>query len=179
MNEQDLQLIERYLRYIRKRRIIIFILLFILISTAGIFFYSFNLNTSNEINENIIQKETIENQENENVTNNLSNTISENTDEVQLEESKDIPNETNPVVEKPKETVQTSKPNTTTSSTKKEVEQNKTKPSNKDFLFVDGYNMDNVTQAAQDYLKSSGYAGECIPLKDNEGIYIGMRVIFY
>ena len=180
MDEQDLQLIERYLRYIRKKRIIIFVILFLLISSAGIIFYSFNLNTFSEINENIIQEETIiENQENENVTNNLTNTISENTDEVQLEESKDISTETKPVVEKPKDVVQTPKPNTTTSSTKKEVEQTKTKPSNKDFLFTDGYTMDNVTDAARDYLKSSGYAGECIPLKDNEGIYIGMRVIFY
>ena len=55
----------------------------------------------------------------------------------------------------------------------------KAKPSNKDFLFTDGYTMDNVTDAARNYLKSSGYAGECIPLQDNEGIYIGMRVIFY
>ena len=39
--------------------------------------------------------------------------------------------------------------------------------------------MENVTQAAQDYLKLSGQAGECIPIKDNEGIYLGMRVIFY
>lgn len=179
MDEQDLQLIERYLRYVRKRRLIIFIILFLLISSAGIIFYYFNLNISSEINENIIQEEIIENQENENVTNNLSNTISENTDEVQLEESKDILTETKPVVEKPKEVVQTPKPNTTTSSTKKEVEQTKTKPSNKDFLFTDGYTMDNVTDVARDYLKSSGYAGECIPLKDDEGIYIGMRVIFY
>ena len=49
---------------------------------------------------------------------------------------------------------------------------------NKDFLFKDGYTMENVTQAAQDYLKKSGQAGQCIPIKDNEGIYIGMRVIF-
>ena len=178
MNEQDLQLIERYLRYVRKRRLIIFIILFLLISSAGIIFYCFNLNTSSEINENIIQEEIIENQENENVTNNLSNTISENTDEVHLEKENDT-TETKPVVEKPKEVVQTSKPNTTTSSTKKEVEQTKPKPSNKDFLFTDGYTMDNVTDIARDYLKSSGYAGECIPLKDDEGVYIGMRVIFY
>ena len=39
--------------------------------------------------------------------------------------------------------------------------------------------MENVTQAAQEYLKSSGYAGECVPLKDDEGVYYGMRVIFH
>lgn len=59
------------------------------------------------------------------------------------------------------------------------TEQVSSKPANKDFLFTDGYTMENVTQAAQDYLKSSGHAGECIPIKDNEGIYLGMRVIFY
>ena len=53
------------------------------------------------------------------------------------------------------------------------------KPTNKDFLFTDGYTMENVSQVAQDYLKASGYSGECIPLKDNEGIYYGMRVIFH
>lgn len=176
MNEQDQQLIEKYLRYVRKRRIIIFVVFFLLILSASIIFYTINFNISSKVNENVIQEEI---KESENVTNNLSNTISENTDEVQLEELNDISTEPKPVVEETKEVVETSKPNTTTSSSKKEVEQNKTKPSNKDFLFVDGYNMDNVTQAAQDYLKSSGYAGECIPLKDSEGIYIGMRVIFY
>ena len=178
MNEQDKQLIEKYLRYVKKRRMIIFIIIFV-ITSAGIVFLNINSFNSTIVSENIIQEEIIENQEDENVTNNLSNTISENTDEVKLEESKDTSTETKPVVEKPKEVVQTPKPNTTTSSTKKEVEQTKTKPSNKDFLFTDGYTMDNVTDAARDYLKSSGYAGECIPLKDNEGIYIGMRVIFY
>lgn len=173
MNEQEQQLIEKYLRYVRKRRIIIFLLL---ILSAGIVFYTINFDISSKVNENVIQEEI---KESENVTNNLSNTISENTDEVQLKEQNDISAEPKPVVEETKEVVEISKPNTTTSSSQKEVEQNKTKPSNKDFLFINGYNMDNVTQAAQDYLKSSGYAGECIPLKDSEGIYIGMRVIFY
>lgn len=178
MNEQDKQLMERYLRYVKKRRIIIFIIFFF-ITSAGIIFFNINSYNSSIISKNIIQEEIIENQEIENVTSNLSNTISENKDEDNVEKPKDTTTETKPVVEKPKEVVETSKPNTTTSSSKKEVEQNKTKPANKDFLFVDGYTMDNVTQVAQDYLKSSGYAGECIPLKDNEGIYIGMRVIFY
>ena len=38
--------------------------------------------------------------------------------------------------------------------------------------------MDNVTDAAYSYLKASGKAGSCIPLKNDEGIYIGMRVVF-
>ena len=39
--------------------------------------------------------------------------------------------------------------------------------------------MEDVSEAAQNYLKSSGYAGECVPLQDSEGVYIGMKVIFY
>ena len=67
---------------------------------------------------------------------------------------------------------------TTKTSEKKEETLKPQKPSNKDFLFTDGYTMDNVSQVAENYLKSSGYAGKCIPLKDDEGIYIGMRVVF-
>lgn len=178
MNEQDQQLIEKYLGYVRKKRIIIFLIILIIIS-AGILLSKINFDTATINDEPIIQEEIIENQENENVTNNLSNTISENIDEVKVEKPDDTTTETKPVAEKPKEVVETSKPTSTTSSNTKEVKTHNSKPANKDFLFTDGYNMDNVTQAAQDYLKSSGYAGECIPLKDNEGIYIGMRVIFY
>ena len=70
-------------------------------------------------------------------------------------------------------------PSKTTASENKKNETTKNKPSNKDLLFTDGYTMDNVSQVAQEYLKSSGYAGECVPLKDSEGIYYGMRVIFH
>ena len=38
---------------------------------------------------------------------------------------------------------------------------------NKDFLFTDGYTMDNVTEAAYAYLKESGKSGSCIPLKNS------------
>jgi len=178
MNEQEQELIKRYLRYVKKKRIIIFSIIFLFIS-AGIIFFIINLNKLPLNNETIYQEEINENTVEESVTNNISNTISENKDEVNVEKKEETTTETKPVVEKPKEVVETSKPNTTTSSKKEEVKQEKAKPSNKDFLFTDGYTMDNVTDAARDYLKSSGYAGECIPLQDNEGIYIGMRVIFY
>lgn len=59
-------------------------------------------------------------------------------------------------------------------TTKKEI-----KYSNKDFLFSDGYTMSTVSEAAYNYLKSTGKSGECIPLQDDEGIYIGMRVVIY
>lgn len=178
MNEQEQELVKKYLRYIRKKRIIIISIIFLFIS-AGIIFFVINFNKLPLNNETIYQEKIDENTVNENVTNNISNTISENKDEEKIENKKETITEIKPVVEKPKEVVETSKPNATTSSKKEEVKQEKAKPSNKDFLFTDGYTMDNVTNVARDYLKSSGYAGECIPLKDNEGIYIGMRVIFY
>lgn len=62
---------------------------------------------------------------------------------------------------------------------KEQVQQISSKPNNKDFLFTEGYTMENVAQAAQDYLSSSGYAGECTPIKDSDGVYLGMRVTFY
>ena len=46
-------------------------------------------------------------------------------------------------------------------------------------MFADGYTMSNVLQVAQEYLKNSGYAGECVPIKDSDGVYLGVRVIFY
>lgn len=76
------------------------------------------------------------------------------------------------------------KPKSTTSSSSSSKQDKTTKPKttknypNKDFLFTDGYTMDNVTEAAYSYLKESGKAGSCIPLKNSEGIYIGMRVVF-
>lgn len=178
MNEQEQELIRKYLRYVKKKRIIILSIIFIFTS-AGIIFFAINFNKIPLNNETIYQEEIKENTVNESVTNNISNTISENKDEETVEKKEETTTETKPVVEKPKEVVETSKPNTATSSKKEEVKQEKAKPSNKDFLFTDGYTMDNVTDAARDYLKSSGYAGECIPIQDNEGIYIGMRVIFY
>ena len=178
MNEQEQELIRKYLRYVKRKRIIILSIIFFFIS-AGIIFFAINFKKIPLNNETIYQEEIKENTVNESVTNNISNTISENKDEGNVEKKEETTTETKPVVEKPKEVVETSKPNTTTSSKKEEVKTEKTKPSNKDFLFTDGYTMDNVTDAARDYLKSSGYAGECIPLQDNEGIYIGMRVIFY
>lgn len=72
------------------------------------------------------------------------------------------------------------RPKSTSSSKQERTTQPKTTKNypNKDFLFTDGYTMDNVTEAAYSYLKESGKSGSCIPLKNNEGIYIGMRVVF-
>ena len=59
------------------------------------------------------------------------------------------------------------------------TQQNHTTYKSKDFLFSDGYTMSNVSDAAIEYLRASGKAGECVPLKDENGIYIGMRVTIY
>lgn len=82
-------------------------------------------------------------------------------------------------------TEQTTKPKSPASSTGDSKQERTTKQPqptknypNKDFLFTDGYTMDNVTEAAYAYLKESGKSGSCIPLKNSEGIYIGMRVVF-
>lgn len=50
-------------------------------------------------------------------------------------------------------------------------------PVNRDFLFSDGYTMDNVGSACHSAL--SGHSGECTPIKDENGIYVGMRLTFY
>ncbi|WP_304818933.1 immunoglobulin-like domain-containing protein [uncultured Clostridium sp.] len=75
---------------------------------------------------------------------------------------------------------------TTTQPVQKEPSTEKSKPNksnkeykNKDFLFSDGYTMSTVSEAAYNYLKESGKSGECIPIQDDEGLYIGMRVIIY
>lgn len=57
--------------------------------------------------------------------------------------------------------------------------QNVSKPSNKQFLFSDGYDMGNVESACAAALNSSGYSGACIPLQDSNGIYYGMELVFY
>lgn len=52
------------------------------------------------------------------------------------------------------------------------------KPSNKDFLFADGYTMENVTGVCTQALIESGASGMCIPIQDEDGIYLGMRLTF-
>ena len=103
---------------------------------------------------------------------------------VKKEETKDettTKKEENTEVQKTEVKEETTKQESNSSNKQPETktEQVSSKPANKNFLFTDGYTMENVTQAAQDYLKSSGHAGECTPIKDDEGIYLGMRVTFY
>ena len=120
----------------------------------------------------------------ENRTNSINNTETQSINETEekKEETKDenIKKEENTDLQKNEIKEENKKQESNVSNkTNVKTEQVSSKPANKDFLFTDGYTMENVTQAAQNYLTSSGYAGECNPIKDNEGVYLGMRVTFY
>lgn len=182
MTEQENELLEMYIRYIKKRNLIIFIIVFIVVALGVFGLYKIkninnNVEDSNVIEE-IINNEAIINEEikEENNIEIKEHKVEENT-QTQNIENTTISNEK---IEIEKKTEEDKKEKT------EKVENNKQESSpavlkkyeNKDFLFKDGYTMENVTQAAQEYLKQSGQAGQCIPIKDNEGIYIGMRVIF-
>lgn len=181
MTEQENELLEMYIRYIKKRNLIIFIIVFIVVVFCIFGFYkiksiSNNVEESNLIEEvvneeNIIKEEVkVENNieinkqkfEEKTQTENIENTTISN-EKIEIEKKEEDKKEKTEKVENNK---QESSP-----AVSKKYE-------NKDFLFKDGYTMENVTQAAQEYLKQSGQAGQCIPIKDNGGIYIGMRVIF-
>lgn len=184
MNEQDEKILQLYLKDIKKKKIfILFAVIFLIVSILFYGFYAKYKQSSNDI-EIPIQEETENNVVNENITNeettsNIENTIIEENkiDEKQKENENVVTKEektTEQTKDKPKENTQA----TSKSKENKDKSTNE-KPANKDFLFTDGYTMENVTQAAQDYLKSYDFSGECIPIKDNEGVYLGMRVIFY
>ena len=184
MNEEDQKLITLYLQDAKKKKIILVIVFFfaiLLFLSSG--YYLKKLKTDNgkdsDVNTNGINSTEQENQ----IITDETTEINENT----ISEQQPQTNENtiqNTEVAKPQEEVkeekkvETTSTQSTSTSTKKEDTPKPQKPANKDFLFTDGYNMENVSQAAENYLKSSGYAGKCIPLKDEEGIYIGMRVVF-
>lgn len=185
MNEQDEKLLQLYLQYVRKRRIICIIVIIFFSIGISLFGYVKYKQSTNQINS-ITQEEI--NGVNETITNEITNNEVENIiieqkqeEQKQVEEkAKEENNEESINKESKVEQTKQETPSDNKQVTKQK--ENKTtpqKPSNKDFLFTDGYTMDNVTQAAQDYLKSYSYSGECVPIKDNEGIYLGMRVIFY
>ncbi len=50
------------------------------------------------------------------------------------------------------------------------------RPSNRTFLFSDGYDMESAPIACESALNSSSYGGSCTPLQDSEGIYYGMQL---
>lgn len=171
MTEQENELLEMYIKYIRKRNLIIFIIAFIVVISVIYGVYKFkNLNNyvedSNLIEENNINEEI-------KVENNTE-IIEEKVEETTISNEK-IKIEKKEEDKKPisiTNTKQNTKENTTNNTN------TTNKPSNKEFLFTEGYTMENVTQAAQEYLKSSGHAGKCVPIQDKDGIYLGMKVIF-
>lgn len=189
MNEQDKELLERYLTDIRKRnKKIAFSIIFIFFIISIIFYLGY-ARYNQEMNkiDNFTQIET--NIINTNNTNDKGNEINTNviSDEDTKEENQlnGLSKENENVVTKEENISQktneehkqnTSEMKVQNGEKSKDTNEN---PSNKDFLFTNGYTMDNVTQAAQDYLKSYNYSGECVPIKDSEGVYLGMRVIFY
>lgn len=182
MTEQEEKLVEQYLRDMKKQRFVILLISFILVIVAFVFFKEYMkrnnnfVNTNNEIieieekpNNELVVMNSIQIENEVIQTNVIDNTIvdsilEEPVEKKEVNKADKIENISNESI-KPTPQVKTTIINE--------------KPSNKDFLFVDGYTMENVTQVAQDYLKSSGYAGECVPLKDSDGVYIGMKVIFY
>lgn len=52
-------------------------------------------------------------------------------------------------------------------------------PSNKYYMFSDGYDMSSAPSACQADLIASGAAGACVPIQDADGIYTGMQLVFY
>ena len=169
MNEQEKKMLELYLKDVRKKRLFFIVITFFLIISIFLVVFCVKYKQTSKRVDNSIQEETESNIINENITN--IETPLEDTD-VQKEteqENKELNQDSKE--EKIVESVQT--------SNKGKEKTKKVKPENKDFLFLDGYTMDNVTKAAQDYLKSCNASGECIPIKDSEGVYLGMRVIFY
>lgn len=186
MNEQDEKLLELYLEDAKKKKIFFLILIVFLITSILLYgIYAKYKQSLNDIDSFLQENDEIniinENRTDEEVTSNIESImIKENTEKVE-ETTKDNANIVVKKENKKQETRDNPKENlqTTTASNENKEKNTKEKPTNKDFLFTDGYTMENVTQAAQDYLKSYDCSGECIPIKDNEGVYLGMRVIFY
>ena len=178
MTEKEQQLVELYLRDLRKKRIILFVIFLVVISfLTGMYYLKYY--QKHITVDNIIENKDASADENNQIINEITeintNTISEQESSENTKEN--IVEQPQKQVEETKTVEQTQTTTTTTSEIKTDTSKPQ-KPSNKDFLFTDGYTMENVSQVAENYLKSSGYAGKCIPLKDDEGIYIGMRVVF-
>ena len=177
MTDKDQEILNLYLKNLRRKKIIIGFILIIIVTISCVYIRMYMM-TNNEdimVNENTTQDNTVnENNDiikSENIIENSVESIEQSVIEELVETE-----EENIEIGKSEEIKQE---NDSSSDNKQEEITNSTKPNNKDFLFTDGYTMENVTQAAQDYLTSSGYAGECIPIQDTDGVYLGMRVIFY
>lgn len=85
------------------------------------------------------------------------------------------PQESNILPNKPEENNSSNK-NPTNSNNKPEQGNAKKEPVVKYFMFEDGYNMGNVVEACASELKKSGSSGRCLPITDDNGIYLGMKL---
>lgn len=52
----------------------------------------------------------------------------------------------------------------------------KNKPANKEFLFINGYERDTIGTICHNELRASGLSGQCIPILDENGLELGMRL---
>lgn len=93
------------------------------------------------------------------------------------EPPKDVeePQESNTPPNKPEENNSSNK-NPTNPNNKPEQGNTKQEPVVKYFMFEDGYNMGNVVEACASELKKSGRSGRCLPITDDNGIYLGMKL---
>lgn len=100
--------------------------------------------------------------------------VNEKPKEESKEEPKKNDSETKPTIENKPSTN-----NNSSSTTKPEEPSKPSTPVSEFFLFTDGFTILNVTDACATVLKKSGRAGICVPLQDENGIYLGMRLDFY
>ena len=67
-------------------------------------------------------------------------------------------------------------------NTSSKIEKEETKPQQnmfwKYFLFEDGYTINNVVDACAKELKSYGGSGRCEPITNENGIYLGMKLLY-
>ena len=193
LSEQDEKILKLYKNDIRKKKIIIFLLSLIFIGGISLYYFYININQlPKEKSDNNVEKQIKYNIIEENTKDQSINNTTKEEEKTKSEDNKSsLENVNNEVIientqeeskiitdEKKKEN-NIEKENIKKDTTEKTNNNKAEKPKNKDFLFSDGYTMDNVSQAAQSYLKSYNWSGECIPIKDKEGVYLGMRVIFY
>lgn len=181
MTEKEQEILDLYLKDLRKKRLIIvfIIVCVIIIGGASAKKYLTQNNIDVISNENITQENVINDVSNNTKVENATQKTEEKKEKTQDETTTKKEESTEVQKMEVKEEITKQESNSSNKQPETKTEQVSSKPANKDFLFTDGYTMENVTQAAQNYLKSSGHAGECTPIKDNEGIYLGMRVTFY
>ncbi len=94
------------------------------------------------------------------------------------------PKKEEPKQEEPKSSSDSGSVNNTAPSNKNEIPSSNETPTNpsmekieKYFLFSDGYTMLNVSDACATELKKTNRTGMCSPIQDENGIYLGMKLV--